>query len=74
MTYTVLWIVWLIVLGGSFGVVEFFALRNDMPGDTLSEHVRKWFSVKTKIGRTIFLGLWLFFCAWFLVHILTSLT
>lgn len=73
MIYTLLWISWLVVLGGSFAVVEAFALRNDMPGDTLSEHVRKWFSVHTKIGRTIFLGVWLFFAAWFLLHILTKL-
>ena len=33
--YTYLWIIW--ILG--FGAIEWAALKNDKPGDTLSEHV-----------------------------------
>jgi hypothetical protein len=66
--YDWLWIGWIVV----FGVVEGFALHDDMPGHTLSEHVRKWFSVKTKLGRTVFLVVFGGFVAWFSVHILTG--
>ena len=68
MIYTALWIGWVL----AFVLVETFALRNDMPGDTLSEHVTKWFSVRTKLGRTVFLVTWSGFAVWFAVHILTS--
>ena len=68
MIYTLAWIVW----GVFFAVVEGFALHNDMPGDTLSEHVRKWLSVKTRIGRTAFLVIWAGFAVWFCAHILTG--
>lgn len=65
-TATGLWVVW----GLMFVVVETIALCTDLPGDTLSEHVRKWFSVKTKLGRTIFLVVWAGFAIWFAPHIL----
>lgn len=68
MIWTILWVSWFIL----FAVVEVLALRNDMPGDTLSEHVRKWLSVKTKLGRTVFLIVWAGFTAWFGVHVLTG--
>lgn len=61
-----LWWFWCIF----FVVVEAIALARDLPGDTLSEHVRKWFSVKTKLGRTAFLVIWAAFAVWFLPHIL----
>jgi hypothetical protein len=67
--YTLLWIGWFLI----FAIVEAFALHNDMPGDTLSEHVRKWLSVHTKLGRSIFLVVWAGFSVWFLVHIVTKL-
>lgn len=66
--YTLLWIGWL----AAFALIEGFALKNDMPGDTLSEHTRKWFSVKTKLGRTAFLVAWAGFAVWFCAHILTG--
>lgn len=41
--YTIAWIAWMAI----FGVVEGLALFNKKPGDTLSEHVWKWFAIKT---------------------------
>lgn len=38
--YTVAWLLWL----GAFGVIEGRALANKRKGDTLSEHVWKWFA------------------------------
>jgi len=67
-TYTLLWVGWIL----AFAIIEGVALHNDMPGDTLSEHTRKWFSVKTKLGRTIFLCIWAGFAVWFCVHIITG--
>ena len=37
-------IAWLVILGAA-GVVEWLAFRNAHPGDTLSEHVWRWFAV-----------------------------
>lgn len=67
--WEILWFVWI----GMFFVIETFALKNDMPGDTLSEHVRKWFRTDTRPGRTVFLVGFGGFVAWFGVHILTML-
>ena len=69
--YTVLWIVW--ILG--FGVIEYSALKNKKPGDTLTAHVRKLVGTKTK-GRNwenwIFrIGLVGFF-AWIIPHFFTG--
>ncbi|MBC9714493.1 hypothetical protein H9Y04_18195 [Streptomyces sp. TRM66268-LWL] len=44
--YTVGWLVWLAALVA----LEGSALVNKKPGDTLSEHVWKWFAVKSR-GR-----------------------
>lgn len=68
MIYTILWILW----GLSFFIVEGFALKNDMPGDTLSEHLRKWFRVDTRPGRTAWLVTFGGFAAWFFVHIFNT--
>ena len=38
------WLLWLAM----FGVIEGAAILRKEPGDTLSEHVWKWFSVKDK--------------------------
>lgn len=69
MIYTLLWVGWVL----TFFIVEGFALRNDMPGDTFSEHTRKWIRTDTKLGRTIFLVVFSGFAIWFLVHIITKL-
>lgn len=40
--FTALWILW----GVAFVVIEGLALRRAAPGDTLSEHIWRWFAVK----------------------------
>lgn len=42
--YTALWIFWVIM----FGAIEGPAIANKQPGDTLSEHVWRWFAIKDK--------------------------
>lgn len=56
----------LLVAGAAF---EAYALRNGRDGDTLSETTRRFFRVRTKTGRAIFLATWLGFAAWFTFHI-----
>jgi hypothetical protein len=64
--WTVLWAAW----GLAFAVIEGAALRNDTRGDTLSEHLRRWFRTDTHTGRTIWLIVSaLFFVAWLIPHI-----
>lgn len=69
MTYTWLWIGWIV----AFLVIEGLALTNKEPGDTLSEHVWKWAAVRgqgraVKLRRFILLTL----LAWLIVHFLTG--
>jgi len=64
--YTIAWIAWLT----AFAVIEGAALADKDEGDTLSEHVRKWFATHTRPGRLAFAAVWLGFAGWFLVHIL----
>jgi hypothetical protein len=67
--YTVLWIVWI----GIFGAIEGRAIANKAKGDTLSEHVWKWFAVTstdkaTRSRRVLLLcGL-----VWLSVHFLSG--
>lgn len=65
--WTIAWLVWI----AAFGVVEGLALANRTPGDTLSEHVWKWFGVRGRNG-----GGWtwkryalLAFLVWLLGHL-----
>lgn len=63
-------IIWggLILAGAGF---EAYALRNGRDGDTASEKTRKIFHVKTsKVGRAIFLIVWLGLSGWFTGHVL----
>ncbi|AWN07373.1 hypothetical protein SEA_MANEEKUL_3 [Streptomyces phage Maneekul] len=70
--WTWLWIFWI----GAFVVIEGVALARKEPGDTLSEHVWKWFhtqqgqkwSKTTRLRRFILLA----FMAWLSVHFLTG--
>lgn len=66
--WTWLWALW--VLG--FAVIEGVAIRNDIKGDTLSEHMRFWLRTDTHIGRTAWLIISGVFFAWFVVHIAVS--
>lgn len=66
---TLLWILWII----AFFLLEVPAALNKTPGDTLSEHVWKWFAVRDRSGkyrwRRILL---LIILAWLVVHLLTG--
>lgn len=69
-TYTWLWVAWLLAFIG----IEGAALINKDKGDTLSEHVWKWFSVKEQSSgkrtfRMVALG---GFLAWLATHFLTG--
>lgn len=67
MIWTVLWLLWI----ASFFLIEIPAIRNDLRGDTLSEHFRRWFRTDTHRGRTVWLATFGLFAAWFVVHIAT---
>jgi len=67
--WTIGWLLWL----GMFAAIEGAALFNKESGDTLSEHVWRWFSIKGKargykLRRLAFLGFW----AWLTVHFFTG--
>lgn len=69
MNWTVGWVLWLVM----FAAIEGAAIFNKKPGDTLSEHVWKWFSIKDKAKgyrrrRFAFLAFW----AWLTVHFFTG--
>ena len=51
-------------------IYEIIALRNTQIGDTLSERVHDWFSVRTHPGRAFFALAWTGFSVWFLFHII----
>lgn len=64
--WTYLWIGW----GLIFAAIEGTALARDNAAGTLSDHLRLWFRVDTKLGRTAWLVVSaLFFVAWFIPHI-----
>lgn len=71
--YTILWLLW----GLMFAVVEGAAIIDKRSGDTLSEHVWKWFAVRVSAGSTPKarglrrLAL-LSFMAWLSTHFLTG--
>lgn len=67
--YTALWVIWIAL----FGAIEGAALVDKRKGDTLTEHVRKWFSIgkKSKGWRARRFVL-LSFLAWLVAHFLSS--
>lgn len=70
--FTKLWIAWI----AAFVVIEGVALYRKQEGDTLSEHVWKWFHTDkmtkptgtTRLRRFVLLA----FMAWLSVHFLTG--
>jgi len=77
--WTVGWLLWV----AAFAVEEGFALTNKVNGDTLSEHVWKWFAIPQagskddgKRPRTVGLRLRRFallaFMAWLVLHFVTG--
>lgn len=63
--WTAAWAMWI----GMFAAIEAPAIFNKTPGDTLSEHVRRWFATRSKprAWRLRRLAL-LFFLVWLAVH------
>jgi hypothetical protein len=43
--FTAAWVAWI----AAFGVIEGIALYRKQPGDTLSEHVWKWFGTRRDV-------------------------
>jgi hypothetical protein len=68
-TFTIAWLIWIL----QFVAIEGVALCNKQPGDTLSEHVWDWASIKDKGAgwRLRRVGL-LMFLAWLVAHFLTG--
>lgn len=67
--YTVAWIAWF----GFFLVIEGLALKDRRTGDTLSEHIWRWASIKTKgPGWRARRCMLLAFLAWLVAHFLTG--
>lgn len=52
------WPLWLLIAFGGFIVPEVIAIRNKVPGDTLSERLRAWFHVDTPGGGASWLAVW----------------
>lgn len=67
--YTLGWIVWLVM----FSAIEGAAVANRRDGDTLSEHVWRWFSIgnKSRGWRARRLAL-LVFLVWLATHLVTG--
>lgn len=68
-SFTWLWLIWL----GLFAAIEGAAIFNKQQGDTLSEHVWSWFSIRDKgkgwrSRRFVLLA----FLAWLVAHFLTG--
>lgn len=67
--FTAMWVIWLLV----FVAIEFYAIGREKKGDTLSEHVWRWFSVRGQgkfwLLRRMALGA---FLGWLLFHFMTG--
>lgn len=75
MNFEPIWIVWLITVLASFGIIEGATLVNKQKGDTLSENTRKWIGLlsqdtkKRAAGAAVFAGTALGLVVWFVLHI-----
>jgi len=67
--FNILWVCVLVIFGGLFVVLETAALTNKQKDDTLSERLRDWFHTNTKVGRIVWLVVWIIFAGWFAIHI-----
>ncbi|MCI0689853.1 MAG: hypothetical protein L0Y54_21825 [Sporichthyaceae bacterium] len=67
--FTIAWLLWV----GFFGAIEGAALANKQPGDTLSEHLWRWFAITGKPAgwrarrAVLVAGL-----AWLVAHLLSG--
>jgi hypothetical protein len=68
-TFTIAWLIWIL----QFVAIEGVALCNKQPGDTLSEHVWDWASIRGKGAgwRARRFALLAFLC-WLLLHFLSG--
>jgi hypothetical protein len=67
--YTIAWLLWLSMLIA----IEGTALANKVPGDTLSEHVWKWASVKDKsVGWRLRRAVLVVFLVWLAMHLISG--
>lgn len=68
--YTIAWVSWL----AAFGVIEGKALLSKREGDTLSEHVWKWFAVRDEHAKAgqVRRAVLVMFLAWLSAHFLTG--
>jgi hypothetical protein len=65
--WTVAWLLWIL----QFIAIEGQALLNKTPGDTLTEHVHKWFSLETKgFGWRARRASLIAFLSWLTLHFL----
>lgn len=63
--FTVLWLIWI----AQFFAIEGAAIFNKKSGDTLSEHMWKWFSIRDKSkGWKARRASMFFFLAWLCAH------
>lgn len=68
--WTVAWLLW----GAMFVAVEGAALLNKDYGDTLSEHIWKWFRIKDKPRQwTVRRGVLAVFMTWLSVHFVAGI-
>ena len=66
------WPLWLVLAFLGFIIPELIAVKNKVPGDTLSERLRAWFHVDTPGGGASWLAVWLVLegtLVWLLGHI-----
>ena len=74
MNWTVTWAIWLVVVAGSFAVLEGLALRDSRTGDTLSENTRRWLGIEPahrirRVAVPAFVAVLVGFVVWFIPHI-----
>lgn len=60
-----LWIMWM----GGFFAIEIPAILNNKRDDTLSEHFRIWFHIKSKRGLLVWIFVFGPAAIWFAIHI-----
>lgn len=67
--WTVLWLMWIAM----FFAIEVPAILDKDRGDTLSEHVWKWFGITNKSrGYKLRRVILVFFLVWLVIHFLTG--
>ncbi len=63
------WTIWAIIFALG-AIYEFHTIVDKRRNDTLTETTRTVFRIHTKVGRLVFVVIWLGFSVWFLGHIL----